>query len=154
MATMSQKSSLPQLADSVSGVLTLDSLDIRQVPTRSCCIGQRTDLDVLELHIARVTLQADMALARAPIASGDGIIGYDLSIQRNLYGRAPGLDLERVPLAGRLRGNQRRGRQPIHRAGLVQGTVVLPRRRVEPHVVDLNLVPAIGSQLPIACRIA
>src|SRR6266550_6026043 len=105
-------------------------------------IGQRTDLDVLELRIARVALQADMALAPARTVPGDRVIGNDLAVERDFYRRGAGLDFERVPLAGRVGGDRRGRREGIDRARLVQWAVVLPGRDIETHIVDLDLVAA------------
>src|SRR5438045_866670 len=121
---------------------------------RRAHIGQRTDHHVLELHVAGVALQADMALTPPPIVGWNCVGRNGLAVERYLDGRAGCLDLEGVPLAGGF-GCERRGwRQPINGTGLMQRTEVLAGVDVEAHVIDLDLVTLIGCELPIIAGIA
>src|SRR6478609_5472220 len=117
-------------------------------------IGKRPKLDVLELYIAGMALETDMAGAPARAVAGNGVIGDELAVERDFYRRGASLDFERVPLAGRVGSDRRRRRKGIDRAGLVQRAVVLPGRRVETHIVDLDLVAAVGRDLRVAARVA
>src|SRR4051812_49413506 len=101
-----------------------------------------------------MALQADMALAPARAVRGDGVVGNELPVQRDFYRCAAGFDFERVPLAGRLGGDRRGGREGIDSAGLVQWAVVLPGRGIETHIVDLDLVTEVRRHLPVAARVA
>src|SRR5262245_25613352 len=82
-------------------------------------VGQRAYHDVLELHVARMALQADVAFTPACGVRWDGIVCDELPIERYLYEAAGGLNFKCIPLTGRFGCDRRGRRQGIHGTGLV-----------------------------------
>ena len=80
---------------------------------------QRTNHDVLKLHVAGMALQSDVALAPARAVRRDGVIGNELAIECYLYQAAGGLDLKCIPLTSGLGCEGRGRREGVHGTGLV-----------------------------------
>src|SRR5258708_36941724 len=84
----------------------------------------------------------------------DLVLGDRLAIENHRDRVTFGLDLERIPFTDRTGGKPAHRCERINRAGLVRRLVEFPSIRVEPGVVDLDLVPVIHGELPVRLWVA